>query len=297
MRAMSTMTSTGIATIRRDFANRIAALARVKSAALVGALTHVPREDFVGPGPWKVMRPPFTTGYIETPDADPSHLYDTVVVALDASRCLNNGEPSGLTAWLDALDIVPGIRFLHIGCGTGYSSAIAAHAASSRGAVLALEADPEIAGLAQQHLSNYRNVEVRCATGPAPEDGNFDAILVNAGATEVLPSWLDRLADRGRMIVPLTTTRSIAGVGEGQIGVGHMLRVERQTDSYIARFISPVGIFHCIGARTQLGEQTLRVAYQQGDLSAVRALRRDDHDEQPSCWLHGSSFCLSRTAC
>jgi hypothetical protein len=32
-------------------------------------------------------------------------------------------------------------------------------------------------------------------------------------------------------------------------------------------------------------------------LSAVRDLRRDDHDEQPSCWLHGSSFCLSRAAC
>jgi hypothetical protein len=26
----------------------------------------------------------------------------------------------------------------------------------------------------------------------------------------------------------------------------------------------------------------------------VRCLRRDVHDEQPTCWLHGSSFCLSR---
>jgi protein-L-isoaspartate(D-aspartate) O-methyltransferase len=286
-----------VARVRRNFANRIAALVHVRSAELVESLARAPREDFVGPGPWKIMRPPFTGGYVETPDDDPTHLYDTVVVALDASRVLNNGEPSGLIAWLDALDIGRSTRLLHIGCGTGYYSAIAAQAASSRGAVLALEADPEIAGLARQCLANYSNVEVRCATGPEPSDGDFDTILVNAGATEVLPPWLDRLAEGGRMLVPLTVTRLIAGVAESQIGVGHMLRLERHSNAYVARFISPVGIFHCIGARTERGEDILRSAYQQGDISAVKSLRRDDHEEQPTCWLHGSSFCLSKTAC
>ena len=96
------MTHMDVATVRREFANRIAALAQL-SSELVEALAIVPREDFVGAGPWKVMRPPFTGGYVATPDADPRHLYDTVVVALDASRYLNNGEPSGLALWLDSL--------------------------------------------------------------------------------------------------------------------------------------------------------------------------------------------------
>jgi protein-L-isoaspartate(D-aspartate) O-methyltransferase len=288
--------TTDIVTVRRDFANRIAALAQLKSADLVEALANVPREDFVGPGPWKVMRPPFTSGYVETADADPSHLYDTVVVALDATRYLNNGEPSGLTAWLDALDVGRGIRFLHIGCGAGYYTAVVAHAASSRGAVLALEADRALADIAQHNLAAYVNVEVRCDTGPKATDGQFDAVFVNAGATEILPSWLDRLAERGRLLVPLTTTRSILGVGGTQIGLGHMLRVERRAGLYPARFISPVGIFHCVGARTERGEQILLNAYQRGDLNAVQSLRRDGHDEQPTCWLHGSSFCLSRAA-
>jgi protein-L-isoaspartate(D-aspartate) O-methyltransferase len=292
----TTMTDTDLAAVRRNFANRIAALAQLKSADLVEALANVPREDFVGPGPWKVMRPPFTSGYVETPDADPTHLYDTVVVALDASRSLNNGEPSGLTAWLDALGVGRGVRFLHIGCGTGYYTAVVAHAASPRGAVLALEADPDLADLARQNLAAYVNVNVRCATGPTPADGDFDAVFVNAGATEVLPLWLDRVAEGGRLLVPLTTARSINGGGGGQIGLGHMLRVERRTDAYIARFISPVGIFHCIGARTEHGEQILRGAYQRGALSMVQSLRRDYHDEHSTCWLHGSSFCLSRTA-
>jgi len=289
------MTDADMATVRRNFANRIAALAQVKSLDLIEALANVPREDFVGPGPWKVMRPPFTGGYVETPDADPTHLYDSVVVALDASRYLNNGEPSGLAAWLDALEIRRGCRFLHIGCGVGYYTAVVAHAASSRGAVLALEADSDLADRAQRNLALYKNVEVRCATGPAPADGRFDAVFVNAGATEILPVWLDRLAEGGRLLVPLTTSSSLDGIGS-QLGLGHMLRVERGTDSYLACFISPVGIFHCIGARTERGEQILGEAFQRRDVSAVRRLRRDRHDEQPTCWLHSASFCLTRSA-
>lgn len=190
------------------------------------------------------MRSPFTGGYVATPDSDPRHVYDTVVVALDAGRHLNNGEPSGLAAWLDALDVGRGIRFLHIGCGAGYYTAVVAHAASPQGVVLALEADPELTDPAQKNLVDYVNVEVRCATSPTSANGHFDAVFVNAGATEILPSWLDRLAEGGRLLVPLITTRSVNGVGGGQIGVGHMLRVERRRDSYLARFVSPVGIFH-----------------------------------------------------
>jgi protein-L-isoaspartate(D-aspartate) O-methyltransferase len=183
-------------------------------------------------------------------------------------------------------------RFLHIGCGVGYYTAIVAHAASSDGVVLALEADPGLAGRARQNLATYGNVTVRCATGANPADGCFDAIFVNAGATEILPSWLDQLCDRGRLLVPLTTARH--GVGNGQIGLGQVLRVEQRGESYDAGFISPVGVFHCIGARTEQGEEKLRAAFQRGELRAVRSLRRDGHDEGPSCWLHGASFCLSR---
>jgi protein-L-isoaspartate(D-aspartate) O-methyltransferase len=234
------MTASDMSRVRRDFADRIAALAQLKSSDLVEALANVPREDFVGPGPWKVMRPPFTGGYVDTPNADPVHLYDTVVVAL--------------------------------------------------------EADPDLADVAIQKLATYVNVEVRCDRSPTPGDGKFDAVFVNAGATEVVPLWLDRLAEGGRLLVPLTTTRSMTGAGGNQIGVGHMLRVTRQTDRYVAGFISPVGVFHCIGARTDRGEQILRMAYRRGDLNTVRSLRLDSHNEQSTCWLHGSSFCLSRTA-
>ena len=49
------------------------------------------------------------------------------------------------------------------------------------------------------------------------------------------------------------------------VGLGHMLLVERRADVYAARFISPVGIFHCAGGRTTEGYDLLNRAYQKAD--------------------------------
>jgi protein-L-isoaspartate(D-aspartate) O-methyltransferase len=176
------MVTTDIASVRREFVNRITNLAGVRSCSLIEAFAAVPRENFLGPGPWQTMRSPFAGGYTDTPDANPIHLYDTVVVALDSSRHLNNGEPTGLATWLDRIGTAPGVRFLHVGCGVGYYTAEVAHAVSPQGTVLALEADAGLAERAKRNLAGYANVEVRCATEANSADEPFDAIFVNAGA-------------------------------------------------------------------------------------------------------------------
>ena len=38
----------------------------------------------------------------------------------------------------------------------------------------------------------------------------------------------------------------------------------------------------------------LLAAFQSAPARAVRTLRRDAHSEEPACWLHAESFCLSR---
>jgi protein-L-isoaspartate(D-aspartate) O-methyltransferase len=45
---------------------------------------------------------------------------------------------------LDSLDLSPGDRFLHIGCGVGYYTAIAAEAVGPNGSVAGIEIDKEI---------------------------------------------------------------------------------------------------------------------------------------------------------
>jgi protein-L-isoaspartate(D-aspartate) O-methyltransferase len=277
-----------LARVRREFAEKIRTLAGVRSEVLARAFATVAREDFVGPGPWQILRLPEVTRYQTTPDADPRHLYENVLVALDASRNLNNGEPAALARWIDALDLATGERFLHIGCGVGYYTAIAAECVGARGAVVAVELDAELAARAQRNLSHWPAARV-IAGDRAPEGEEFSAILVNAGATDLLRGWLDALAIDGRLLVPLTVDLPV-----GDVGAGHLLRVVRRSGGYAARFIAPLGIFHCAGARTSAGSERLRRAYSQGDVREVASLRRDAHRADEQCWLHAPEFCLSR---
>lgn len=281
--------STDLERARLAFAERLRQAVGLRSAALVRAFGAVPREHFVGPGPWKILVPPDLLAYRDTPDDDPRHLYDNVLVALDASRGLNNGEPAALARWLDTLDLAPGERFLHVGCGVGYYTAIGAEAVFRGGSVLGVEIDPELAERARRNLAPYANVRVACGDGSGLAGDSFDAILVNAGATQVQNGWIDQLRLGGRLLVPLTV-----GIPGMDAGFGQMLLVTRHPSGYVARFVSPVGIFNCAGARTEEGDEMLKQAYARGGEDAVRSLRRDEHPPEAHCWLHGARFCLSR---
>jgi protein-L-isoaspartate(D-aspartate) O-methyltransferase len=175
------------------------------------------------------------------------------------------------------------------GCGVGYYSAIAAHALGPQGAVVAVELDAALAARAERNLQPYPTVRVIAADGTRQHLGTFDAIFVNAGCTRVAPIWLDQLAVGGRLLVPLTV-----GIAEMPgIGAGAMLLVTRLAAGYGARFTSPVGIFHCEGARSAAEEAKLSRALSGGNRSSVCRLRRDVHDPGASCWLHTHEVCLT----
>jgi protein-L-isoaspartate(D-aspartate) O-methyltransferase len=279
----------GLSLARDAYAEKIRGLAGLRSPALFRALSHVPREEFLGPAPWRVLRPAdLGRGYQET--SDPAELYDNVLVAIDPSRRLNNGEPAGLLRWLDSLELQPGERFLHVGCGVGYYTAIAAEAVRPGGRALGVELDPALAERACRNLAGQDDVEIAAGDGAALVGRSFDAIFVNAGATEILPVWLDSLAPGGRLLLPLTI-----GTDQPNLGVGWMLLVRHGPEGDTAEFTSPVGIFHCAGARTEYGESRLRRLFAARPSGAL-PLRRQPHREDSSCALHGAGFCLAHPA-
>ena len=125
---------------RRFYAEGIKIAGNISSTALLEAFACVPRENFLGPGPWKIASIgslPATPSYIETPDDHPRHLYHNFVIALDPARALNNGEPTSLAKWIDALDLKRGDRVYHLGCGVGYYTAILSEVVGATGQVLA----------------------------------------------------------------------------------------------------------------------------------------------------------------
>ena len=111
---------------RQRFAEELRYTARVRSPNVVAAFATVPREHFMGPGPWRVLSPMNIAEYWTTDDAQPHHLYHDILIAIDPMRRLNNGQPSLWAHLYDQLDLEPGAHIVHVGAGTGYYSAILA---------------------------------------------------------------------------------------------------------------------------------------------------------------------------
>ena len=283
---------------RRFFAEEIEAVGKLKSPALVDAFAAVPRERFLPPGPWSVLADadvgmgmgPAKTRL--TPDADPARVYHNIAVGIDPSRQLFNGQPSTLGAWVDVLELAPGSRVLHLGCGLGYYTAIMAHCVTAAGRVLALEADAALADAARANLAATPWVEVRATADSGFSHETFDAILINAGVTHPLPAWLDALAVGGRMVVPLTSTMGPMG----PIGKGLVFLVTRDDETtFPARMAGVVAIYSAVGLRDEQLNARLGTAMMAGPQkwAAISRLRRDPHEPAASCWLHDAAFCLS----
>jgi protein-L-isoaspartate(D-aspartate) O-methyltransferase len=279
---------------RERYAELIRERAGLRWEPLVSALRDVARENFLGPGPWKIMRFVFPLQYEDTPDDDPARIYDDVLVALDAKRGLNNGLPSGNTRWLDTMSIRPGEHVVHVGCGTGYYTALLAHMVTTIGRVTAIEFDPELADQARSNLGSCSQVEVIAGDATKYDPGPADAIFVNAGATPPLQLWIESLKPSGRLVFPMIRWPEGSVLGVGGAGWGAMMRIERLQQGYEARWLSPCGFFPCFGAIDGEADRRLSDTFARGGLIDSRSLRREKHCAEESCLLHGDGYCFSR---
>lgn len=206
------------------------------------AFELVPREAFLPPGPWDIYA---GSGgrYVETPSADPIHLYQNVLVALDADKHINNGEPQLHANWIGAVDPEPGEMVSHIGSGTGYYTALLSVMTSPGGRVLAYEMEPALAKAARGYLTPFEGIEViegdatRLALEPS------DIIYVNAGLAAPPPHWLKALKPGGRMIFPWRPS----------LEIGTAALVTRHETGFAVRIGGGAYFIPCSGA-VQAGE-------------------------------------------
>ena len=174
---------------------------------LEDAFELVPREAFLPPGPWKLFAG--SGRYIETPTSDPIHLYQNVLIALDADVGLNTGSPHLHALWLDAVIPDRGERIVHIGAGTGYYSAILSLLVLPDGWVDAFEIRKDLAETAARNLAPFENVSLHRADASSLELPQADIIYVNASVTEPPLQWLKALRPGGRMIFPWQPSRNV----------------------------------------------------------------------------------------
>ncbi len=272
---------------RQRLADAIRTSTGTASDALVHAFATVPRERFLPPGPWQVRD---ATGARVTPDNDPRHVYADASIAVDAARDLYNGQPSTVARWLDALTISPGARVLHVGCGTGYYSAILAVMVGPSGHLTAVETDAALAHAATTNLAKWPWVDVRRGDGITALPADVDVILLHAGASHIRTEWLSAIAPGGRLLAPLTVAMPAMGA---TLGKGVAFVITRDAGVWRAKALSFVAIYSMVSARDEAMAAVLGSATQHGGWDQVTRLRTDPHTAGETCWCHWAGSCLS----
>ncbi|NLS15555.1 methyltransferase domain-containing protein [Rhizobium sp. P40RR-XXII] len=213
----------------------MAAASHSADERLERAFRLVRREAFMGPGPWEIV---VNGRYIETPSDDPTFLYQNVLVSLDRSKGINNGEPFLHAAFLGAVAPKPGETVVQIGTGTGYYTAILSTLVTPGGHVHAIEIDEALAGRTRDNLAAFKEVSVVCADATSFELPDADLVYVSAGVVAPPKSWLQALRPGGRLIVPW----------QANDRVGLAVLITRGDIGFSAHVLMPAYFIPCIGA-------------------------------------------------
>ena len=250
---------------------------------MVEAFAAVPRERFLGPGPWRVHRwgaPPHTT-----PTDDPRELCHDMLVAIDEGRDLNNGSPSLWARVLDHMDLAPGATVLQVGAGPGYFTAILAELVGPEGHVIAFEVEEDLARRAARALGDRPQVEVVAGDATAARNlPALDAVVAAAGVTHPPEAWLSRLAPGGRMMLPLTADD----------WKGILLLLRRDGERVRASSLGPCGFYPCRGARDAREAAALAEALGGGVPPLAELHRGAPANGDERVWYAGRGFWLSR---
>ena len=151
----------------------------VTEARILGAMRALPRERFV-------------------PATKRALAYADLEVEVAPGRTLMR--PRDLAKLVQALSPQPHERALEIAGATGYGAAVLAHCCME---VVALDPDPELslAARAAMEACGVRNVKTVSTEANVGwrDDAPYDVIMLN-GAAEIVPeTWLEQLANGGRL--------------------------------------------------------------------------------------------------
>jgi protein-L-isoaspartate(D-aspartate) O-methyltransferase len=149
-------------------------------------------------------------------------------------RGINNGQPSLWARLFDQLPIAASERVLHLGCGTGYHTAVAAEPVGAAGRITGVEIDPQLAARAGTALKLWPQTAVLNADGSSMALEPADVIILSAGATHPPLAWLDALNQGGWLLLPMAASDQWAG----------MLLVNRQSADRLRSSVPEAGRVH-----------------------------------------------------
>ena len=274
---------------RRWFAEDIREVAPVvRNGKIVEAFATVPREQYLGKGPWRVHSRLAIGDIHWTASDSPHHVCHDVLIAIDEAAGINNGLPSLWARVYDHLDIRVGATVLQVGAGVGYYTAILAELVSRQGHVIAYEIDPDLAKRASHNLRHYGNVEVICGDATTAEGlPDLDSLTACAGVTNVPVRWLDSLKAGGQLVLPYT----------GRDQWGFLLHLTKGKAGHAAKSLGPLGAYPCVGARSEKEAKAITRAMKAAD-GGVPNIAHYHVGHPPrgagDIWVEGDSYWISK---
>lgn len=159
----------------------------LKSERIRQALLKVPREDFI-------------------PHLYRDYAYLEVPLPLPGQQSTISC-PHSYPLFYEPLGLDRGHRFMEVGLGSGYGTAVAREVVGDEALVVAVEIDPVTFAFAKGNLegAGYRDLVLVNADGGLgyPELQPYDRISITAACLEVPPPLIEQLAMSGKLIAPV----------------------------------------------------------------------------------------------
>jgi protein-L-isoaspartate(D-aspartate) O-methyltransferase len=174
----------------RERAAKIAELGRrglLRSERLRRAMLTVLREDFI-------------------PPRYRDHAYEEIPLPLPGEQATISC-PHSYPLFYEPLGLAEGHRFLEVGVGSGYGTALAREVVGAEGLVVAIEIDATTLAFARENLRRAGYADALLIQGDGglgcPGHAPYDRICITAACTSVPPPLIEQLAACGRLIAPV----------------------------------------------------------------------------------------------
>jgi protein-L-isoaspartate(D-aspartate) O-methyltransferase len=135
------------------------------------------------------------------------HAYQEIPLPLPGERATISC-PHSYPLFYEPLGLGEGHRFLEVGVGSGYGTALAREVVGPEGLVVAIDLDATTLAFARKNLERAGYTDVVLVHGDGglgyAEHAAYDRICVTAACPDVPPPLIDQLAARSRLIAPVT---------------------------------------------------------------------------------------------
>jgi len=134
------------------------------------------------------------------------HAYEEIPLPLPGEQATISC-PHSYPLFYEPLDLRPGHRFLEVGVGSGYGTALAREIVGPKGLVVSIEIDPITLSYARGNLERAGYTDVVLIHGDGglgcPTHRLYDRICVTAACPDIPPPLVEQLVAGGRLIAPL----------------------------------------------------------------------------------------------